>query len=114
MPHVYLHVPFCQRRCSYCDFSIAVRRRVPADDYVAAVRRELALGAGTGAEPGEHRALDTLYFGGGTPSLLPPDAVAALVAAVDETFDANRARDADREVTLEANPEDVTFERATA
>src|SRR2546428_1213164 len=42
MPHLYLHVPFCARRCSYCDFSIAVRKRVPAAEYVDAVLRELA------------------------------------------------------------------------
>src|SRR2546422_320331 len=41
MPHLYLHVPFCARRCSYCDFSIAVRKRVPAAEYVDAVLREL-------------------------------------------------------------------------
>ena len=43
MRHLYVHVPFCVRRCSYCDFSIAVRKRVPAREYVDAVRRELAL-----------------------------------------------------------------------
>src|SRR5438067_9685867 len=41
--HVYIHVPFCARRCVYCDFAIAVRRRVPVDEYVAAIDRELTL-----------------------------------------------------------------------
>src|SRR5437899_249295 len=43
MPHLYLHVPFCARRCSYCDFSIAVRKRVPAEEYVVLIQRELEL-----------------------------------------------------------------------
>ncbi len=43
MPHLYLHVPFCVRRCSYCDFAIAVRKRIPAREYVDAVLRELEM-----------------------------------------------------------------------
>src|SRR2546429_6013490 len=72
MPHLYVHVPFCQRRCSYCDFSIAVRKHIPAREYVDAVLGELAAvyPADSGREPrgfgGE--SLDTLYLGGGTPS----------------------------------------------
>ena len=77
MKHVYLHVPFCRRRCSYCDFSIAVRRAIPAAKYVEAIKRERDL-LFTSGEWDEAR-LETLYFGGGTPSLLPPDAVADLV-----------------------------------
>src|SRR2546425_11763810 len=82
MPHLYLHVPFCQRRCSYCDFSIAVRKHIPAQEYVDAVLGELAAicPADLGREPGDFgdESLDTLYLGGGTPSLLPPDAISAL------------------------------------
>ena len=59
--HVYVHVPFCARRCSYCDFSIAVRRTVPVDEYVRAVDRELALRYDRdNADPW---TIDTLYFG---------------------------------------------------
>jgi oxygen-independent coproporphyrinogen-3 oxidase len=99
--HLYLHVPFCRRRCSYCDFAIAVRKRVPADGFVDAVARELALRDGGGP-------LDTLYFGGGTPSLLPPPALAELI----ERISARRPPARGAEVTLEANPEDVTAEAA--
>src|SRR6266566_9165971 len=55
MPHLYLHVPFCVRRCSYCDFSIAVRKRIPAREYVEAVLGEVALLGLTdpGREPGD-------------------------------------------------------------
>jgi oxygen-independent coproporphyrinogen-3 oxidase len=102
--HLYVHVPFCRRRCSYCDFAIAVRRRVPGAAYVEAVARELA-GLDAASDP-----LDTLYFGGGTPSLLAPALLAELVDRI--TRRAPLAPDA--EVTLEANPEDVTAAAAAA
>ena len=102
--HLYIHVPFCQRRCSYCDFSIAVRKRIPAQQYVDAVLTEFRRVA---SEP----ALETVYFGGGTPSLLPPEAIAALL---DELTDLRHTPHAAREVTLEANPEDVTPDHAAA
>ena len=133
MRHLYLHVPFCVRRCSYCDFSIAVRKRIPAREYVEAVLREVELlrRADPGASPDEteERGLDTLYLGGGTPSLLPPDALAMLVTSLRDAFGATSSRDASSvtslgsavtpsrdvfEVTLEANPEDVTPAHATA
>ncbi|MCU0627155.1 MAG: hypothetical protein MUF21_11825, partial [Gemmatimonadaceae bacterium] len=66
--HVYVHVPFCARRCSYCDFAIAVRRTVPWRDFVDGIARELATRAPTGdgaASPTQ--SIDTLYLGGGTP-----------------------------------------------
>ena len=95
--HLYIHVPFCQRRCSYCDFSIAVRKRIPARDYVNAILTEAA------AFPtGDW---DTIYLGGGTPSLLPRAAIAALLY---ELTSQRRTPHAGREITVEANPEDVT------
>jgi oxygen-independent coproporphyrinogen-3 oxidase len=104
--HVYLHVPFCARRCSYCDFAIAVRHDVPVDAYVASVRRELEVRWGGGG-PWE---ADTLYFGGGTPSRLGGAGIArALEAFRDRITLAPGA-----EVTIEANPEDVTREAARA
>src|SRR5438477_3304275 len=117
MPHLYLHVPFCQRRCSYCDFSIAVRKHIPAREYVDAVLGELAAvcPADSGREPGDvgGESLDTLYLGGGTPSLLPPDAISALLTSLLDVFRATPSRDV-FEVTLEANPEDVTPDSARA
>src|SRR5204863_5065870 len=104
MQHLYLHVPFCVRRCSYCDFSIAVRKRVPVQEYVDAVLTEAA------ALP--EGDFQTVYFGGGTPSLLPPDAIERLLRGVlrPTTHDGRRTI----EVTLEANPEDVTPDHAKA
>ena len=95
--HLYAHVPFCARRCSYCDFSIAVRSRTPIDEYVKALRSELGQGAVEGA------TLDTVYLGGGTPSRLGGPGVASVLAAIKER--ATIAKGA--EVTIEANPDDV-------
>jgi oxygen-independent coproporphyrinogen-3 oxidase len=114
--HVYVHVPFCVRRCSYCDFSIAVRNRIPARQYVDAVRRELALrcaAAPAARVPEPEAGLQTLYFGGGTPSLLPAEALASLLTSLRDAFRETSSHD-DLEVTLEANPEDVTSESAHA
>jgi len=101
--HLYLHVPFCQRRCSYCDFSIAVRKRIPVREYVDVVLQE----AGQVGQAG----FETIYFGGGTPSLLPPAGIATLLEKLRPrtTHDVRRTV---AEVTLEANPEDVTPENA--
>jgi oxygen-independent coproporphyrinogen-3 oxidase len=105
MRHVYVHVPFCRRRCVYCDFAIAVRRDVPAQRYVDAIRREYAYR--TRREGWDDDPLETLYFGGGTPSLLP---VARLAALVRHLVEAQRSGPAAEgiEITLEANPDDVT------
>jgi oxygen-independent coproporphyrinogen-3 oxidase len=103
--HLYIHVPFCARRCVYCDFSIAVRSKVPTADFVAAVAKEWDVRHGDSVF-----ALDTLYFGGGTPSKLGADGVARLMDVVRS----RAVLRADAEVTLEANPEDVTLDHVNA
>lgn len=106
--HLYIHVPFCARRCSYCDFSIAVRRDVPAREYLEALTAELDLRFP--ATPTHERTLDTLYLGGGTPSRLGGRGIASLL-------DALRARlgiAGDAEITIEANPDDVSVDAARA
>ena len=109
--HVYVHVPFCARRCAYCDFSIAVRRRVPVGDYVRGIAAELdARGVAPSAHGKARHDIDTLYLGGGTPSALGADGVAQLLDALRRVF--RPAPGA--EVTLEANPEDVTRVAADA
>jgi oxygen-independent coproporphyrinogen-3 oxidase len=101
--HIYLHVPFCARRCTYCDFAIAVRRQVPSDGYVTAVLQEWALWQ---AEPiwDDSPEIETIYLGGGTPSRLEPDAVALLI----DRLARDRPLSSNAELTLEANPDDVT------
>ena len=110
--HLYIHVPFCARRCSYCDFAIAVRREVP----IRPVRRGGAARMGrlaasdAGVETDSADACQTVYFGGGTPSRLEP-------AASPRCSTASRASGPSTpgaEITLEANPDDVTPARAAA
>lgn len=101
MKHVYIHIPFCARRCSYCDFAIAVRKVVPSREFVAAILRERDLRRG---DSWTDEPLHTLYLGGGTPSRLAPEALARLVRAF--------ALAPDAEVTVEANPDDVNREAA--
>jgi oxygen-independent coproporphyrinogen III oxidase len=104
--HLYLHVPFCARRCSYCDFAIAVRRDVPWQRYADAVHEECVVrDIGMRCAP-----LDTLYLGGGTPSRLGPNGVAATLAALRRHVELAP----DAEVTLEANPEDISDEAVAA
>jgi oxygen-independent coproporphyrinogen-3 oxidase len=103
--HVYIHVPFCARRCSYCDFSIAVRRETPVDEFVPAVADEIDLRFPKTTEPWE---VDTLYLGGGTPSRLGGAGVARFISALRERL--SIAPDA--EVTIEANPDDLSVDAA--
>ena len=105
--HIYIHVPFCARRCSYCDFAIAVRRATPDDAFVEAIEREWASHA-IHVNVGE--PITTLYFGGGTPSRLEPASIQRLI----DTIGSRNGIVSDAEVTLETNPDDVTPERATA
>lgn len=99
---LYLHIPFCQAICSYCNFN----RGLLDDDlkrrYVSALDTEIRRAPGGRA--------DTIFFGGGTPSLLDAEEVARLIGACRETFDVA----ADAEVTLETNPETATAERLAA
>src|SRR2546425_2060926 len=119
MRHLYVHVPFCVRRCSYCDFSIAVRKRIPAREYLDAVLGELQLlraaDPGPTARGSSEAGLDTIYLGGGTPSLLPADAICRLLDVIREKLRIpHSAFHTAVEVTLEANPEDLTPENAAA
>ena len=107
--HLYVHVPFCARRCSYCDFAIAVRRAVPSDAYVDAVLAEWTARLEE-APWRELPALDTVYLGGGTPSRLAPEAIGRLISGVA----ARRPIAPGAEITLEANPDDVTSAAASA
>jgi oxygen-independent coproporphyrinogen-3 oxidase len=102
---VYVHVPFCERVCPYCDFAVVAARPLAAADenrYVAALLAELAARAPRFAG----RTLDTIYLGGGTPALLRPASVGRIVAALREAFAGDP-----REVTLEANPSTLERER---
>ena len=97
--HLYIHVPFCSRRCVYCDFSIAVRSVVPVSDYLGALAAEFSSRHAVSTF-----SLSTLYLGGGTPSKLGGGGVARVIDLVR-----SRAQfQSGAEITLEANPEDVS------
>jgi oxygen-independent coproporphyrinogen III oxidase len=106
LKHVYVHVPFCARRCTYCDFAIAVRRVAPVEDYVRGLGAELATRFG---DP-DRLPVETLYLGGGTPSYLGVAGVEQTLNVVRRWFDPLPGAD----VTLEANPDDVTDASAHA
>jgi oxygen-independent coproporphyrinogen-3 oxidase len=103
---LYIHWPFCAAKCPYCDFNSHVREKVDEARFAAALRRELAHEA---ARVGR-RPLASIFFGGGTPSLMSPDTVAALIADARALFDAAP----DIEITLEANPTSVEIGRLAA
>jgi oxygen-independent coproporphyrinogen-3 oxidase len=101
--HVYVHVPFCARRCAYCDFSIAVRARVPVDEYLAGLAAELELRLGPPPAATERPRVASLYFGGGTPSRLGGAGVAQALDLLRRWVEP----EPDAEITVEANPDDV-------
>jgi putative oxygen-independent coproporphyrinogen III oxidase len=103
---LYIHWPFCLAKCPYCDFNSHVRERIPQARMAAALRTELASEA---ARIGPRR-LTSIFFGGGTPSLLDPENVAALIADATSLFTSTP----DIEITLEANPTSIEAGRFTA
>jgi putative oxygen-independent coproporphyrinogen III oxidase len=96
---LYIHWPFCLAKCPYCDFNSHVRERIPQARFRAALRTELAWEA---ARLGR-RPLASIFFGGGTPSLMEPETVAVLIEDARRLFDAAP----EIEITLEANPTSV-------
>ncbi len=96
---LYIHIPFCLKKCGYCDFlSFGGCTEELQRQYVQALVKEL------GFYKGEGRTIDTIYIGGGTPSLLPADCVETILAAAREAFMVAE----DPEISLEANPKTLT------
>ena len=110
--HAYVHVPFCRHRCGYCDFTLVAGRDDLVDRYFAALGRELERIRRAAASEHESACLDldTLYLGGGTPSHLGPDGLRRLFALLRDRLRPT----SDAEVSLEANPLDVTAEFVAA
>ncbi|MEQ4303598.1 radical SAM family heme chaperone HemW [Plantactinospora sp. B6F1] len=104
---VYVHVPFCASRCGYCDFNTYTATELGGtagrDGYADQVLAELRLAARVLADRPPAR-VDTVFVGGGTPTLLPPDDLARILDGIDRTW----GLAADAEVSTEANPESVT------
>src|SRR5262245_47976454 len=97
---VYVHFPYCLRRCPYCDFTIAIVRSIPGARYADAVLAELRLRLGQRPAWAE-RPQDSIYLGGGTPSLWEPREVERLLREIAVALPLA----ADAEISLEANPE---------
>jgi oxygen-independent coproporphyrinogen-3 oxidase len=104
---LYLHIPFCSAICNYCNFNRGLFDQALKTQYVAALIEEIRCANCGGTSATTTAPADTIYFGGGTPSLLEPDEVASIVEVCRTTFEMPD----DIEVTLEANPESVTLER---
>ncbi|MCD8265555.1 MAG: radical SAM family heme chaperone HemW [Prevotellaceae bacterium] len=100
MTGVYVHIPFCKSRCAYCDFVSTTLGEDWQLGYVDALGREMA---SRREENGEPRA-STVYIGGGTPSLLCPEALSRLTGVINRSF----ALDGEAEFTIEVNPDDVS------
>ena len=96
---LYVHLPYCRSRCGYCAFVVSTDDSSRAE-YLEAIEREAALLSPEAAGA----AFDSIYLGGGTPSLVPAADVRRLLGELHRRFSV----DADSEITLEANPEDVT------
>jgi oxygen-independent coproporphyrinogen III oxidase len=107
---VYVHFPFCRARCPYCDFKVDVVRAIPSRAYLEAVRAELRARV-WGGDDGTRR-LRSVYFGGGTPSLWEPEALAGVIEAASRAFAVAPAAVPGLEITVEANPRELTRERA--
>jgi len=98
VPGLYIHIPFCIKKCDYCDFySVTSRSAIP--DFLEALFKEMTMYRGT------FKCFDTVYFGGGTPSVLSSEQVKAVLSAIRSNF--NLAPDS--EITLEANPADLNL-----
>lgn len=100
---LYLHVPFCQAICTYCNFNRGLYEADLKNRYVPALEREIR-------EAGDGRQVDTVFFGGGTPSLLEPDEIGRIILACSDAYGLKQ----DTEITLETNPETVTVDRLSA
>ena len=106
---VYLHVPFCRVRCGYCDFNTYTStelRGARQDQYADTLLDEVALARDVLADAGPVRPARTVFFGGGTPTLLPAGDLARMLDGVRDAFGVHD----DAEITVEANPDTVTAE----
>ena len=100
MSALYIHIPFCERKCFYCSFAVAIGQEHRMSQYVSALLVE--------ADFYQRQNIETVYFGGGTPSMLTSEQWARLMGALKQRF----VFSADCEITVEANPENLDLEKA--
>ena len=107
MSGIYLHIPFCKQACHYCDFhfSTSMRRK---EEMLNAMEREIRMRKDELAIADQPKSeIQTIYFGGGTPSLLNPSEIERLISLIEDNFEI----DPDAEITLEVNPDDLEASR---
>ncbi|MFH1710111.1 MAG: radical SAM family heme chaperone HemW [bacterium] len=100
---LYLHIPFCRKKCNYCDFPSYAGRESLMPDYIEALKAELGYYSSVYDRP----SIRTIYVGGGTPTLLPDELISSLFGSIQRDFDVSSGA----EVTFEANPGTVTKEK---
>ncbi|MBU2045877.1 MAG: radical SAM protein, partial [Bacteroidetes bacterium] len=98
MAGIYLHIPFCKQACYYCDFHFSTSITYK-DEMLNAIAKELLIRS----KELDGIKVETIYFGGGTPSLLSADEISKLIDIIQNNFDL----DEKAEITLEANPDDL-------
>lgn len=101
MAGVYIHIPFCKKACHYCNFHFSTSTRLQ-ESFLTALLKEIDLRKDFLSEP-----VSTIYFGGGTPSILPSANIKDILFALSQTFKVEDGA----EITLEANPDDITAEK---
>lgn len=104
MAGIYIHIPFCRKACHYCNFHFSASQKL-LPEMVHAICREAEV-----RKDYLNEAIETIYFGGGTPSLLPEESLSRIVDKLHTLFHIN----ADAEITLETNPDDINKEKLTA
>ncbi|HPK10457.1 MAG TPA: radical SAM protein, partial [Saprospiraceae bacterium] len=105
MAGIYIHIPFCKQACSYCDFHFSTSLKLK-DDFLKALDREIDLRGSLLNE----QVIETIYFGGGTPSILSSAEIEGILAALDKRMLLEKVT----EITLEANPDDVSYDKFRA
>ena len=99
MAGIYIHIPFCKQACSYCNFHFSTSLS-QKDAFINALQKEIRITANAASA---HKKIDTIYFGGGTPSILSKQTIQDILYTIYENFEVHKAA----EITLEANPDNV-------
>jgi oxygen-independent coproporphyrinogen-3 oxidase len=103
---IYIHIPFCKQACHYCNFHFSTSLQFK-DDLIASLIKEIHLSPTKASKTTEKEFFETIYFGGGTPSIVSIKDLSMILAALASKFDIKK----DAEITLEANPDDITPEK---
>ncbi|MEW7290067.1 radical SAM family heme chaperone HemW [Aquimarina sp. 2304DJ70-9] len=106
MSGIYIHIPFCKQACHYCDFHFSTSMK-KKDEMVIALCNEIKLRS---SEIANHKTIHTIYFGGGTPSVLSINELSFIIETVYKNYTVSK----EVEITLEANPDDLTKEKIEA